>query len=378
VKILPILNEGDEVIIIPLADIQPGKQYEPLHSVSDIRKAILEMRTKDAQARVEDGLHVASSTLSNSLNINKELYFFTDAQKSNFVITDSLKEQLTLFDERTKMYLVEVGTEAKNLRNLSMDSIKSVTTIFEPGRPLEFELFIRNGGEQPVENAGLSLFYNDERVAQRTLPAKEPRSTERITLSASPKGTGSLGIRAELEEDALPFDNKRYFAIEIPNARRIGLFFAMPSDAQFVKLALAQTTSTGDVLPFVIEEHRVEELRMLPSLRSRSMRFSSKPEVRFMMKTLKALPSTSVAAEALHFFRVRRSIFHPSIRTSLPSLACPRSSDSKNRHRRTMLSTSSIWRIHSLPECLAVERRCEESNRRKSQPITNSLQAVRR
>jgi hypothetical protein len=268
-KLLSILNEGDEVILIPLADIIPGKQYEPLHSVPDIRKAILGMRPKDAPARVADGLRVASSTLSNSLNINKELYFFTDAQKSNFAERDSLAEQLTLFDERTKMYIVEVGTEAKSLRNLSMDSIKSQTTIFEPGRPLEFELFIRNGGDQTIENAGLSLFYNDERVAQRTIPSVEPRSTERITLSASPKGTGTLGVRAELEEDALPFDNKRFFSIEIPNARRIGLFFAIPPDAEYIKLALAQTTATGDVLPFVIEEHRIEELRMLPSLRSR-------------------------------------------------------------------------------------------------------------
>jgi aerotolerance regulator-like protein/VWA domain-containing protein len=268
-KLLSILNEGDEVILIPLADITPGKQYEPLHSAPDIRKAILDMHTKDAPARMADGLRVASSTLSNSLNINKELYLFTDAQRSNFAVKDSVVEQLTLFDKRTKMYLVEVGTEAKSLRNLSMDSIKSLTTIFEPGRPLEFEFFIRNGGDQKIENAGLSLFYNDERVAQRTIVSVEPHSTERITLSGSPKGTGTLGVRAEVEEDALPFDNKRYFSTEIPNARRIGVFFAIPSDAEYVKLALAQTTVTGDILPFVLEEHRIEELRMLPSLRSR-------------------------------------------------------------------------------------------------------------
>lgn len=268
-KLLSILNEGDEVILIPLADIQPGKQYEPLHSVPDIRKAIFDMRTKDAPARIADGLRVASAALSNSLNINKEIYLFTDAQKSNFAVEDSTAEQLTLFDERSKLYLVEVGSELKAIRNLSLDSIKSLTTIFEPGRPLEFELYIRNGGDQPVENAGLSLFYNDERVAQRTLPAIEPRSTERVSMTAAPKGTGTLGVRTELEEDALPFDNKRFFSTEIPNARRIGVFFAIPSDAEFIKLALAQTTATGDVLPFVIEEHRIEELRMLPSLRSR-------------------------------------------------------------------------------------------------------------
>ena len=267
-KLLSIYHEGDEVILIPLADILPGKQYEAMHSVPEIRKAILEMHTKDAPARIGDGLRVASASLANSLNINKELYLFTDAQRSNFN-TDTAKERLTLFDERTKLFLVEVGSATKGLRNLSMDSIRSLTTIFEPGRPLEFEIYIRNGGDQPVENAGLSLFYNDERVAQRTLSTIEPKSTERITLTAAPKGTGVLGVRAELEEDALPFDNKRFFSTEIPNARRIGIFFATPGDAQYIKLALQQTTSTGDVLPFVIEEHRIEELRMLPSLRSR-------------------------------------------------------------------------------------------------------------
>ncbi len=275
-EIAGAIEDGDEAVVIPLASMERGKEYPPLHTITDIRKAITNLQIADAPARVEDGLRVASAVLARSYNVNKEIYLISDDQARNYKIevenakNDSVGIRLKLFDERTRLFISDIGEADKSIgRNLSLDSLKPLTTIFEPGRPLEFETFVRNTGDGASENAVVSLFYNDERVAQRSVTGLGQNKSEKVSISAQPRGTGLLSVRAELEDDALPFDNKRYVSLTLPTSRHIGLFFSQEKDAEYIKLALEQTLSENNELPYSVELHRIEELRMLPSLRSR-------------------------------------------------------------------------------------------------------------
>ncbi len=274
-EIASAIEDGDEAVVIPLASLERGKEYPPLHTITDIRKAISSLIIADAPARLEDGLRVASAVLNRSFNVNKEIYLISDAQARNFrketeLKKDSANVHLKLFDERTRIFLTDIGESDKSVgRNLSLDSLKPQTTIFEPGRPLEFEAYIRNTGDGTSENAVISLFYNDERVAQRSLSGLAQNKNDKVLISALPRKAGVLSVRAELEDDALPFDNKRYLALTLPITRRIGIFVTHEADAQYIKLALEQSLSENSELPYSVELHRLEELRMLPSLRSR-------------------------------------------------------------------------------------------------------------
>ncbi len=141
--------------------------------------------------------------------------------------------------------------------------------MFEGGRPIEFTVSIRNTGDAAIENAVVSLFYNDERVAQRAITSLGSHNTDHVTISALPKNTGIVNVRAALEEDALPFDNTHFLSLELPATSRVAIFTNSTADADFLRLALEQTLSENTSLPYSIELHRIEELRMLPSLRSR-------------------------------------------------------------------------------------------------------------
>lgn len=269
IKLLDIYKDGDEVVIIPLAGFDKEKSYEPLHDKREIVDRLAKMQTADAEADLGAGLRLASASLSRSLNINKEIFLFTDGQARNYTLADSSKVDtatLKLFDERTKFYSILAGGERAKSRNLSIDSLKAITTIFEPGRQIEFEAFIRNTSPDEVDAGTISLFFNGERVAQKSLDKLAANETRRFVISALPKTVGSLGVEASLEEDALPFDNKRYLALEIPASRTVGLFFDKTSDAEYLKLALELTLSETNTLPYKIEYHRLEELRMLPAL----------------------------------------------------------------------------------------------------------------
>jgi hypothetical protein len=265
IKLLDIYKEGDEVVIIPLAGFDKEKSYEPLHDKREIVKRLAEMQTADAEADLGAGLRLASAALARSLNINKEVFLFTDGQARNYSLPDSSRSTdsstIKLFDERTKFYTVLSGAEGTKQRNLSIDSLKSITTIFEPGRQIEFEAFIRNTSSDEVDAGTISLFFNGERVAQKSLDKLAGGETRRFLISALPRTVGSLGVEASLEED-----NKRFLALDIPASRTVGLFFDKISDAEFIKLALELTLTESNTLPFKVEYHRLEELRMLPAL----------------------------------------------------------------------------------------------------------------
>jgi len=276
-QIARLMEDGDEAVVIPLASIQRGKEYTPIHSKAEVLQVLNDIQLVDRPAQLEDGLRVASSTLSKSLNVNKEVYILTDGQARNLrtthlVIDSTTKEakadtsHLKLFDDRSKLFVVPFGgKEMGRGANLSLDSIKPKTTVFEPGRPIDFDVFVRNTSETPVENAVISLFYNDERVAQRSLNVIEPGKTEQVSIEGAARGSGIISVRAELEQDALPFDNKRYTVVAVPATRHIGLFVQNPSDVTFIQLALGQKLTETGSLPFSTEVHTLGELRNLPA-----------------------------------------------------------------------------------------------------------------
>ena len=277
-EVAQLIRDGDEAIVIPLASIERGNDYKPVHSQQEVLESLQNMPLVDRPAQLNDGLRLASSILSQSVNVNKEVFLITDGQSRNLIrtddelATDSTKQDtssvLRLFDEQTKVfYSVLPGGEAGS--NLSLDSIKAVTTVFEPGRPVDYAVFVRNTGSQDVENGVISLFYNEERVAQRTLTSVPAGQTERVSIQGPARGSGVIAVRAELNTDALPFDNKRYTVVSIPSTRRITIFTPSPSDAAFTRLALEQTLAEAGTMPFTVDVRSLSELTSLPALADR-------------------------------------------------------------------------------------------------------------
>jgi hypothetical protein len=281
-QIVSIVEDGDDVAIIPLADIQRGKEYRASHGRKDALAAIEEIRLADRPAELDDGFHIAAQVLVTSKNVNKEVYLLSDDQEGNYQVgpqdtahsathapNQDSSHILRLFDGSTRVFHVAIGEEGRSSLNLAIDSLKPISTILEPGRPVQFAAWVRNTTDVPAQNAVLSLFYNDERVAEQSISAIQPNSTERVSLTGPTHGSGIIAVRAELEPDALPFDNHRFAVLDVPASRRIALFVDTPNDAIFVRLALEQSLAEGGNVPFSTEVHRLDELRSLPALQSR-------------------------------------------------------------------------------------------------------------
>ena len=265
-----ILEDGDDVTVIPIASIAPGTDYHPIHSKKDAASAIDAVKVADRPALLSDALRMASSILSSSKNVNKEVYLFSDDQATNLKDANNLRTDSNhvskIFDASTRLYAMTLGNgERLNGRNLSLDSMKAVTTVFEPGSPIQFEAWVRNTTPDAAQNVSLSLFYNGDRVAQQTIASISGNESQHVMLEGPARGSGVIQVRAELEPDALPFDNARYSVLNVPASRKIGIFTQNASDADFIKLALSETLGSQSTMPFEIEIQPVNELRSLPA-----------------------------------------------------------------------------------------------------------------
>ena len=203
---------------------------------------------------LHDAIVKASEILAESNNFNKEIYIFSDFQKSKISKEGSLSDLSKLLDEKVKIY--SFNYSGKEIYNIGIDDIKVETQIFEKDKPVVFNVTVTNYSSSKVSNLVVSLFINDERTAQQSV-SLEPGASSVITMEALVKKTGYNNVFAEIEDDEIMQDNRRYTTIFIPDKIPLMIFYDYEADTKFVDLALA---SSGNNETFDITKKSLQQL----------------------------------------------------------------------------------------------------------------------
>lgn len=258
-SILGSLEDGDEVAMVQLANLDDKRFAEFTRNFSMLKEEIGKVPVSYTVAQLEPGMRLASTILGSSHNINREVYIITDAQRNIF---NEEHDSLKIFDRSVAVYAVPIGLGSKvGERNLSIDSINVLTQIYEIDKPVEVEARIRNSGSEAVKGVIVSLMFDKERTAQRAvdIPAGETRM---VQLAGTPKTAGAIRASVEVEGDALEADNHRYFGFIIPDKPKIALV-GSPVDLRFLQLALrpdATSHSAADVTVLAPEQFTATNL----------------------------------------------------------------------------------------------------------------------
>ncbi len=249
-KILDLMKEGDEAYIIKLSNPESG-ELVPSSDIALVKTAIQESQISQIRNPIEPALRLSSKILNESKNANKEIYIISDFQKTLFEHRQKPFDQTpSLFGKYTKFFLIEVGQ--KEIYNVGIDSVIVQTKIYEKNKPVNLTAIIKNYGSIELKNVVASLYLDGVRVAQSSLDLNAMGRAS-ANFSAIPKRTGFLKGYVELETDAVEFDNRRFFTINVPE--KIGVtFISNPDESRFVKLALTATAAENSNLLFEINE----------------------------------------------------------------------------------------------------------------------------
>lgn len=232
-SILANMKDGDEAVVIEMANMGSPKSYSFTRNPQLIEDKLNHIKPANAAANLDRALNIASIMLEDANNFNKEIYVISDFQKN----TLDDKESIKLKEKNIAVYLAPIGYNSQSDPvNLSVDSLTVLTGIFQAGKPVEIAAIIRNNSGTEVKGAVVSMLFNGERVAQRSvdIPGGESRT---VAIAAQAPASGIIRATVELENDALETDNKRHFGFVIPDKPNVAII-GEANKSIFLALAL--------------------------------------------------------------------------------------------------------------------------------------------
>lgn len=241
INLLKNLQEGDEAALIPVS-YKENEEIRPTLNLDEFSKQLRNTEISYSSGTIHQALIRAGEILNKSKNFNKEIYLLSDFQKGRISEEKSLPDLSKIINDKIKLYTFNFS--GKEIFNLGIDELTVNTQIFEKDKPVSFNVTVTNYSDQTVDNSVLSLFINGERCAQQSI-SLEGGESKVITMEAVAKSTGFQDVSAEIEDDDILQDNKRYANFYIPDKIPVAIFYNDPGDIRFIETALSLTGETG-------------------------------------------------------------------------------------------------------------------------------------
>jgi hypothetical protein len=241
------MERGDEVFVVP---VMGASGPVALSTASAVRGALDDLASVSGQRHLTDAIRDAVELIRLRPTVNRQIYVASDMQASTF--SDSVAVADVPADIR--MFLVPVGSDGEP--NLAVTDVTVVSQIIAADRPMKLTGTLLNAGGQTVEGLVASVFLEGERVAQATvsIPAGGQTTAEFVV---TPRRTGWLKGRVEVDDPNFVFDNARSFTVNVPEERRILL--AGTGDDRFQGLALSESLG-GESVRFRTERVAEDQL----------------------------------------------------------------------------------------------------------------------
>lgn len=229
-QLLETFSQSDEVCVLALDRSVPSGADEFTSAAVATEKLAL-LTVGAGEADFQAGVEQAMDLLGNAANLNREVYFVTDRQRT------SLPEAELLLEDSVSVYFLELPVEQTD--NLGVVSLDFGGQLIQPGHDFDVVATIRNYGDASSTERIASLFIDDRRVAQAEFEVDGgSETTVRFTRSVSRTGYHSGYV--EISDDPFPNDNRYYFSLRIPDQFTM-LIIKGDNAAQFLSLALVPT-----------------------------------------------------------------------------------------------------------------------------------------
>lgn len=234
IDLLKNFQEGDEIAVINISGNNP-EEIKPTTNLSELLNSIQEISISNVSGSIHNSLIKTARIISESKNFNKEIYILSDFQQGRISDESAISDLGELLDQSVKLYTVHIS--GGDVFNAAITNIKAISQIFEMNKPISFEVTVTNFALTPVSNIVVSLFMGDERKVQQSVDISAGQSHV-LSMETIADKTGFIEIYAEIEDDAILHDNRRYTNIFIPDQIPVLILSDNEADAAFLNLAL--------------------------------------------------------------------------------------------------------------------------------------------
>lgn len=252
-QMLQQLKQGDPISLFlscPVSDYTEPQVFESSETIIQLLDHI--QPTMQVGDLVET-TNQAKKQLAGSIFPNKELYIFSDFQKTSWSGLLQATQQKESSQIRTFLY--NVGTDEKE--NVAVKQAELKNQIIELGKTVSVSASVDNFSKNNIDDLMVHAFLNNQRVGQNTIQIDSKTSKE-ISFNLLVKQSGFVSGLIELEDDPLMADNRAYFSFFIPEKINL-LLFGDPADLRYFELALAPDKEKQKMFSF----EKTEKLQRL-------------------------------------------------------------------------------------------------------------------
>jgi hypothetical protein len=252
-QLLGELQEGDEAALILVSEKQ--SEIKATTNLTELSKRVDDAGISYASGYIHDAVARGAGIISESQNFNKEIYLLSDLQENRIAARQSLSDFSEIFNENVKFYLINFSGE-RSIYNLAVTDFKLQTQIFEKDKPVSFDVTLANYSNEDVDDAVISLFMNGERSSQRSVDLASGTAVT-LSMEVDLKETGYIEFAAEIEDDEILQDNRRYLSIYVPDEIPVSIFYENENDIRFIDIALR---AAGENNPLRISRRNISQL----------------------------------------------------------------------------------------------------------------------
>ncbi len=235
------LGENDEIYFTTVSAIDKPYSSMPVKDPAKLKDTLSQLKTSEISRDMNEVMYYAESILNSAAHTHKEIYLFTDGQKS-FIQNEIISGSRFRDNENVHMNFILTGTRQAN--NISLDTLNTVSKIFEKQRPVKIKALVNNHNNFNSANKSVILTmgsYKEEKVID--VPAN---STVEAEFIVKPENTGFASgsvelVQNDISDDEISGDNKQYFSFYVPKEVNVLIASGSPLDAEYIKLVLSST-----------------------------------------------------------------------------------------------------------------------------------------
>jgi hypothetical protein len=258
-RALSFLNaagERDHVLLLPLSQALTSGIRPQVLSPADARKALEAVQTSAVSVSLIDGVRTAIRLLESSQDANREIVVVTDGQESQFRTSLAPADSISV-PALVRVFVFASPSERTDNSGVTAASIEN--HLIAPRQQVRLRAHIVSSAARP--GAIVRVGYDGRTVAQKPLGSGRD---EDLGFSMIPGRAGFAAGVIEIDDDGIPGDNQRYFALNPP--AQLPILLVGP-DAQATRLAALSLQPLKDSLAsqeFSVKRINEQELNGTP------------------------------------------------------------------------------------------------------------------
>lgn len=238
-ELLEVFSRRDEVALLPFASrVLAG---DPAAGNEEPAKQVAELQPTQEGTDLEAALQAAADFCAAHPQLRQEIYLLSDLSQHNW-------EQVspkTGWLPQAQVYIADLGPAERG--NVHVDEVGFSAWLAAPGKKLNARARVANTSSQAAPQTAIDVYLDGERVRHQ-LADLRPGEEFQFDFALTPRRAGLMGGYVEVQDDALPLDNRRYFTLSAPDSFRVLVLGHQPEDTYYPRRALAASAAADPAL----------------------------------------------------------------------------------------------------------------------------------